>query len=265
MTADGDTGQADLRRLVAYSLVSGLCALIPVPLVDDWARDLLRKRHAMELARGYGVVLGDVDGKALGCGYRPPPSAGGCLRGCLFTAVISPIKLVAGKILRKVFRKILFFLTVKDCIDGFSRTFHEGYLLRHAFERGAVPPTAAEPATARGSRAPAPRVLAVRRAVEATCAEVDTRPIEKLARTTLAGSRSVLRRAGRSMGRLLRSLRRSGQRDEQMIYERLEQEGEERLGGLIDEMAADVGRETAYLERLEKLLEQRLAAVAESG
>ncbi len=286
MTAESETaGTAGLRRQVGYSLVTGLTHLIPVPFLDDWAKDLLRQRQAMELARDRGVHLTGAEGKILACGHHPP-TARGCVRGCLFALVVIPVELLFKVFFNKIVRKVLFFLTVKDVIDTFSRTLHEGYLLRHALKLGALtpapvpqgepappPPPEAVPGAPTAhqgapppttgevvSGPPRPRVLALRRAIEATCDEVDPRPIEKVASVSLRGSWRLLRRAGHAMSRRLRALRRSGPHpDERAVFERLERRGEEELGGLIDEMTADLAGQTPYLEALRQRLEQRLA------
>ncbi len=240
---------ADLRRLVSNSLVTGLCNLIPVPLADDWARDLLRKQHAMALAKSHGVELDSIDGKVLGCGYRPV-TASGCLRSC----VVAPIRFIFNKVIRKIFRKVLFFLTIKDVVDTVSESFHDGYLMQHAVAIGALP-ASGDPARPAG--APTPEILAVRRAIEATRDAVDHRPVEKAISATIRGSRRLYRQAGRAFSRLART-QRGG--DEQQVYENLEREGEEQLGGLIDEMVGDLERESSYLRRLEKIFEHRLEA-----
>ncbi|MEE8524362.1 MAG: hypothetical protein V3T72_10560 [Thermoanaerobaculia bacterium] len=261
MTPDGTSASAaDLRRLASNSLVTGLCNLIPVPLVDDWARDLMRQRHAMELARGYGVELDAVDGKALACGYRPV-SAHGCFRGCLLTAIVKPTRFIIDKVFRKILRKVLFFLTIKDVVDTVSESFHEGYLLRHALAIGALQGSGGGPPATGAPRSgwPDPEVLAVRLAIEAACDAVDHRPVEKAIGATLRGSRRIYRQAGRAFSRLVRSKRGSG--DEQEIYESLERQGEEQLGSLIDEITADLEQESSYLRRLEKIFEHRLTAL----
>lgn len=240
----------DLHKIAAYSLVAGLCVLIPVPILDDWARDLMRKRQALELARRRGVELSDVDGKALACGYRPA-SPQGCAVGCLRSAVVTPIRFVVLGIFRKVVRKVLFFLTLKDVADTVSQTLHEGWLVHHALTLGAL-----DGVTATATRTPAGPVLDVRRAIETACAEVDPRPIGKLATATVRGSRRIVRRAGRSISRLLRSS--SGRRDETVISERLASRGQAELGRLVDELAADLERQAPYLRRLEAALERHL-------
>ncbi|MCP3959585.1 MAG: hypothetical protein GY719_17185 [bacterium] len=242
----------DLRKLVSYSLLTGLCPLIPIPVLDDWARDLLRRRLVAGLVSDAGVDLGDFQVKVLACGYVPP-TAGGCALGCLRLLVVKPLTFLIAVIFRKIMRKILFFLTIKDAVATFSRTFHEAYLLRHALGLGVlaevphtVPPAPIDP-----------RLLAVRATVEAVSRATDTRPVTTLARSLFTGSRRLLMRTARAMTRLLRRGRRD---DEERLGERLEREGEERLGGLIDELTADLEAQGGYLETLEARLEQRLVA-----
>jgi hypothetical protein len=214
----------------------------------------------MELARSHGVGLDAVDGKALACGYEPL-STRGCVRGCLVAVIVKPTRFLFVKVFRKLLHKVLFFLTIKDAVDTVSESFHEGYLLRHALASGELrDPGSPRPAAG----APRQDVIEVRRAIEAARDAVDHRPVEKAIAATLRGSRRLYRQTGRAFSRLVRSKRASG--DEQEIYETVERESEERLGGLIDEMTADLERESSYLRRLEKIFEHRLAAQrAESG
>ena len=244
------TPNKDLRQIVSDSLLTGLCALIPVPLVDDWARDLLRRRLAARLASDAAATLNDFQIKVLACGYDPA-TVDGCARGCLRLALVKPIVFLVTVILRKLMRKILFFLTLKDAVETFSGTFHEAYLLRHALRLGllaevtpAVPPAPVDP-----------RLLAVRAAVEQVSRSTDTRPVTHLAGAVFSGSRRLLTRTARVMARLVRRGRRG---DEGRLSDLLEQEGEARLGGLIDELTADLERQGGYLETLERRLEERL-------
>jgi len=257
--ADASHPSPGLHRLVTDSLLAGLTRLVPLPLLDDWIHDLLRKRGAMAIAAAAGVELTDAEARALGVGVDSW-TTGGCLRGCAVAAVTKPFHFLFKLLFRKVIYRILFFLLVKDCVDAFSRAFHESYLLRHAFAAGHL-----REVTGGGERPVPlptgvdPRVVAVRKAIEEACDGIDTRPVEKLARSAFAGSRQLLRTAGRAMVRTLRRLRRRGS-DEQTIYHNLERQGEAELGSLADRLTAAIGVETAYLRRLEELYESRLAA-----
>lgn len=242
--APADGPSQGLRRLVFYSLLTGLCPLIPIPLVDDWARDLLRRRLVGELARGQGLELASLDVKVLALGERAL-TAKGCLRGCFVLAVVKPLVKIAIKIVSKLFRKILVVLAVRDGVVTFSATFHEAYLVRHALALGAL-------------SGPAPPVLEVRRAIEAAIAEPDHRPIKALARRAMRGSWHLVRRGARLLTRLMRRQRRSGRADDEIVRD-LDLEAEEQvLGGLVDELTREIEQKGGYLRHLEGLLEKHL-------
>ena len=250
-----DGAPRELRQIVSYSLLSGLCPLIPVPLLDDWARDLLRRRLVAQLTASSGSSLADAQIKILATGYDPS-GPGGCLLGCL---VLRPLLFLSQLIFRKLMRKILFFLTLRDTVSTFSDTFHEGYLVRHALARGAL--ETIPPATEPPSNLPQvvdPRLLGVRQAIETVVRSADTRPVTSLVRSLFKGSwRSILLTA-RRMTRVLTKGRRAG---EQQLSERLQQEGEEKLGDLIDELTSDLAHQDSYLKHLEAKLDERLAAL----
>ncbi len=241
----------ELRRLVADSVLTGLCPLIPVPLLDDFARDLLRKRLVSRLAMESGTPVADGEAKILACGYQPP-GVDGCARGCMRMALLRPIIFLITLIFRKITRKILFFLTIKDAVETFSRTFHEAYLLRHALALGIL----REPVLAgNGPTQVDPRLLEVRGAVEAVVRSTDTRPVTSVARSVFAGSRRLAIHTAKRMTRVLRRRRQDGEAE---ISERLEREAEADLGGLIDELTRDLESQGGYLEQLEQALETRL-------
>jgi hypothetical protein len=241
----------DLPRLVAYSLVTGLCPLIPIPFLDDWARDLLRRRHTAGIATAHGLPLDEDALSVLALG-SPAFKVSGCFKGCLVGAGFKFALYVVRKLFMKAFRTVVILLTFRSCSREFSRTFHEAFLFDHALRLGALPPP-------KEGTDPRPRIGAVRRAIEATCAEVDTSPITRIARATLLGSRGVFRHAGRTLSRQVRSLRRR-RAAEKEISRQLDLEGEEELGRLIDSLTIEVGKETAYLEGLRERLGERLAA-----
>ncbi len=244
--------------------MTGLCPLIPIPLLDDWTRDLLRRRLVARLAASAGTDLSGGDAGILACGYRPPDAAG-CAGGCLRALLVRPVVFLANLVFRKLMRKVLFFLTIKDAVDTFSETFHEAYLLRHALVLGVL----REPILVAADRVAAdrvaadrvapdrvdPRVLELRAAVEAVVRATDTRPVTTLARSVFAGSRRLAVATAKRMTRVLRRRRGAGEVE---LTRRLEREGEAGLGALIDELTRDLERRGGYLEQLETNLERRL-------
>jgi hypothetical protein len=109
--------------LVTYAVLAGLTPLIPVPFVDDLAKDYFRKRLVNSLAEARRIPLprGAVD--ALTAERQ------GCLLGgCLGQLLLYPLK--------KLFTKLFFFLEWKRVLDLTSQTYHFGYLVDCALQDG---------------------------------------------------------------------------------------------------------------------------------
>lgn len=249
-----------LRSLVAFSLLTGLCGLIPVPFLDDWAAKLIRRRAVRHLCRSQDVHVTDEEVEYLAHGDQSF-QMDGCLKGCFLGALMRTVLYGVRKIFSKVFRTILFFLTLRSVLNTFSRSFHEGYVLRHALRLGVLP---------QGSPSSYPEplqdllrssVVSLRYAIEIAFESQDHGPLTKILRTTLVGSRGVLRHTARSITRLLRPLRRRNVSEED-IARQMRQESEEELGGLIDSLTQEISRENAYLKRMEETLEEALGLSA---
>ena len=116
----GGATEADAAR---YVLFSALCPLIPLPFVDDWA---LR-----EVRRAYFVrILGDAP-SALLAARTLSEARGSFFPGCLWLLVFYPIK--------KLFRTLFYFLTVKQCLDEAALTLVQGDMVREALGDGRLP------------------------------------------------------------------------------------------------------------------------------
>jgi len=122
--------QEGLRRVVYYSLLAGAAALVPIPLLDDWLFDWVRRRMFVEMLRERNAVV-ERTGLRILAGERDGMQAGACVYKLFFVVVVMPLRLL-GSLLKGIFRKILFFLAAKQAADWASRAFHEGYLLRYA-------------------------------------------------------------------------------------------------------------------------------------
>jgi hypothetical protein len=109
------------------------------------------------------------------------------------------------------------------------------------------------------------RLRAVRWAIEATCREVDPRPLNQIVRRTLRGSRQLLREAAGLLGRTLRRERRGAERSagaaEPSGREAAALAAEERLlSGVLDRLAAALWHQEGYRLHLEQRLAAALAA-----
>jgi hypothetical protein len=171
------------RGLVTYAIFVGLTPLIPVPVVDDLAQSYFRRRLVRMLAASHGRALGAEEFDAL-----VSERGDGCLRGCVVQALVYPLK--------KVFRKIFYFLEWKRAADLTSQTYHYGYLLNYALQ----PREGGESLISlRGAGA-------VREAIDAVCREAPIKPVESAVGGTFRQSKRILRSAARLLSQTLRRI-----------------------------------------------------------
>src|SRR5919201_2781678 len=119
---DSQATEGGQRGLVAHAVLVGLTPLIPVPVVDDLAKNYFRRRLVRRLAAASGRGLTEAE---LGALLSEP--GGGCVRGCLGAVLIYPLK--------AVFRKVFYFLEWKRAVDLASRTYHFGYIVNYSMPR----------------------------------------------------------------------------------------------------------------------------------
>jgi len=186
------------RSLVTHAVLAGLTPLIPVPVVDDLAKNYFRKRLVRRLAAANGRGLSIEELAAL-----TREREGGCVRGCLVAAVVYPLK--------AVFRKIFYFLEWKRAVDLASRTYHFGYLVNYAMQRR-------DDGT---SIIDARRASDVSEAIAAVCRESPIKPVEGAIGVTFRGSRRVLRAAASLLASALRRL--AGRARPEEVAEAIEQ------------------------------------------
>ena len=124
-------------RLVVWdSLVGACCPLLPVPVVDDMALSRVRRRMVTRLAGRWGAAL-TPEQVALLAGQS---------RGWTTSRFAGKVFLYPFK---RLFRKIVYFLAMKEAVDTFSLLFHQGYLLHAALiamnDRRSAPKMDAQP------------------------------------------------------------------------------------------------------------------------
>lgn len=156
----------------ADATLAGLSVLIPVPFMDDAFEAFFRRRIPAAVARSRDralpaevrAVLGEGDG-GLGCATLP-------------------LRLTLG-LLKRLSRKLLYFLTVKSATDRLSLYWSRAFLIDHMLMAGHLE-------TAASARV-------ARTALDEVLTTVDG-PLPRLARQVVASSRNVwpaLRRARR--------------------------------------------------------------------
>lgn len=229
------------RLLVVEAALAGIGAIIPIPFVDDLVVRSVKRRMVRRLARLHGLELPPVRVQQLS-GTVPERGL-----GCLWRATVGFLVKLVVKILRRIFRTLLFWLTVKDATDAFSRTFHEGWLVESALR--ASGPDVVE-------RAPA-----VRTALEAVLREIDTRPFERAVKGAFRQSGGLLRRAAAALTRRART-----EPEDATATAGADEEWEAVVpGSLVERLLSALPGQQAYLERLERSFQQALAGAGDDA
>jgi hypothetical protein len=152
--------------MYADATFAGLSVLVPLPLLDWMLEQFFRRRMVRTITRRYGRVLSPEVHAELLTGQRS------CVASCIGLFISGTIGLI-----KRVSRKLLYFLTVKDASDQLSFYWQRAFLLRHMLEAGHLE----SPATARLARQAMEQVL-----------ERSSSPLRGLAQQVVAGARRVL-------------------------------------------------------------------------
>lgn len=113
-----------------YALFCGLCALIPLPWIDQVLERRARRRLYTMVAEGRGATLDEASLHVL------TEDRSSMVLGCLVVAFLWPLK--------KLFRTFLYVLTLKDVVDGVALAAHRAKMIDLALARGLLPARASE-------------------------------------------------------------------------------------------------------------------------
>jgi len=196
--SDSQAREGGQRGLVAHAVLVGLTPLIPVPVVDDLAKNYFRRRLVRRLAAASGRGLSGAE-----LGTLLSERGGGCVRGCLAAVFVYPLK--------AAFRKVFYFLEWKRAVDLASRTYHFGYLVGYALR----------PREGGASLIDLCGAEAVSRAIQAVCREAPIKRVEAAIAGTFRGSRRVLSAAANLLASPLRRL--TGRARAEEVAEAIEQ------------------------------------------
>jgi hypothetical protein len=229
------------RRLTFYSVLAGLCPLIPVPFLDDWVLGRIRRWMVKDLAGREGLSPGSREVEILAGGSDP--SSWGCV-GFLVWLVTK----VVVKLITKLTRKVLIFLAIKDGVEQGVEVFHEGYLIAFA----ASGPRAHWVEDSGGAEA-------LRTATRETLKGWDLSPVRQVMNATFSGSLAVLREGAALLRRGFR--RRPKGQDAETSRNResevLEEESQ-LLGAVVDRLAEALWGDRDYFQRLEGRFQETL-------
>jgi len=222
------------RRLTFFSVLAGLCPLIPLPSADDRATGLIHRRMVRELGEDRSLELSEAEAGLLAgsIGQRP----------ALFEGAALAVRRGVGRILGKMFKSASSDLLLREGIDRAVETFVEGYLLLHA---------ASLPQALRPAGRTEERVRAVRKAVTSTLRNSDVSSIQKAVGSSFQGSFDLLSRAAAKLGARLSPMAA----DDGVSL----REEEELLDGFVDRLAGALWGDPGCCQPLERAFGERLA------
>lgn len=239
-----DLRSPGMREVFIYSLLAGLCPLLPVPLVDD----LLIRTYTRQMVKTQLKRRGMTPTAAQVARLCDAPSAG-CMSGCM-TGVVAAFVFV----LKKLFRKLVYILAVKDCVDVASKVLHQGWLIEASVDRGLLD------AESLNDDAHLDRV---RSAIDATCVEVDTRPVHQLLKRMFKSSRETIGQVTETITESVRSRPPRQRRDDEALEDvavKAHDREEGKLSGLLDELTEGLAQQRGYLVTLEKTFVRHMRA-----
>ena len=205
--------------IYADASLAGLAILIPVPLLDVLFEWIFKRRMPQAIAKRNGRKLPAETVRQLN------QSNMSCM-GCL----LWPLELV-WLLLKRTYRTIFYFLTVKEATDKLSYYWHRAYLLDFMMTRGDLAGTEESALAAE--------------ALQQLLDELTTSPLTQLAQQVVANVRHILRSSWRWL--------RRKQEDEMMANTRSQMANAWRdLSGYFAEVAKQ------YEEKLEQVHIARL-------
>jgi len=142
-------GPLDRQQLATYAAIAAFTGLVPVPLLDTWLGNRVRRTLFRKMLLTRGATVPDAELAA----FADTPS-GGCL-GVFLTVLIWPLK--------KLLRTVFFVWEMKVAADAASDVFHRALLLEEALEKGWAPG----------------ELSRIRIAIDATLKQVDVRILER--------------------------------------------------------------------------------------
>jgi len=244
--AKDEPGFGVFRQLTFHSVLGGLCPLVPIPFLDDWLLGRVKRWMIADLDKRLGTRF-DPEAKVILAGGRDPWGVPGCVAGCVWV-----VRKVVFKLLVKIYRKVLYFLAIRDGLNAATEVFHEGYLAAYGLRRSPPP---------RDRDEQREHVRWLRGVTLEVIEEMDLQPVRDILRRTFRGSRGLLIRASRVLAKpfLRRKERRAARTEDGAAEAAVRAREEELLGGLVDRLAAALWGNREYFRGLERTFERRLA------
>jgi hypothetical protein len=224
--------------LLKYAILVGMTPLIPLPLLDDLAQGYFERRMFERLVASHQITMTEAQIDGLGA----PADPAGCVKGCFTALLLYPLK--------KILRKIFFFLEIKRTVDLIASTYARGMLLDRMLQRRLCAPA--------GPHEPA----RIRQATDQALQRVGTSPIELAVRHSFHGSTELIRRLGDQLFAALRRLTRGASRQQVAeAVQSVEEQPSEELRGV--EQQVEKGLKSVPEAHFQKLEEAALEALGQ--
>jgi hypothetical protein len=222
------------HHMLAPVVMIGASALIPVPFLDDMAKEYLEKRLFREIATCEGLSLSKDEQEHL---TQEPKKRGCCALGCLGSAFLYPLK--------KLLRKVFFFLEIKRAVDQATTALAQAWLFRLAIHRELWLPGGDIELCHR-----------VRTAIREACQSHGVQPLETAVKHAFFETKSTMMDFA---GKFSKDSP-SGDDDMGKAVDRLEKEQEEKLKGITQKLSDSLSEVSeSYLERFGVTFEKHLA------
>lgn len=226
---------ADSNLLTTVVLI-GASALIPVPFLDDFTKSYLEKRLVNTIVENEGLEIGEEELEAL----LREEKGGCCAFGCLSSAILYPLK--------KLLRKVFFFLEIKRAVDQSTQALAQAWLFRLALYRELWKPGSGRE-----------RAEELRLAIRSACHSQGVKPLETALRHGFLEAKGVFSELA---GKLTAKISGKSATDEKEIKEAVDKVKSEKsgdLGGLPKRLTDSVNDVSEnYLTSFAVTFEQQL-------
>jgi len=219
--------------LVTHAVLTGLTPLIPIPFVDDMVYSHFMRSMVRQLASTHGASLSQEASNSL------TEQRGGCFAlGCVGSILLFPLK--------KIFRKIFFFLEWKRAADIISKTYYQGFLIDAALQSGSLNDGNA---------------VQVRAAMDAVLARTNTSLISRAAFGVVNQSKGALKSASALLMSYLPGVgSRPNEAEVAQKVAAVEEEEKQQVDGVVAKLKAAIANMPAeHFEALRREFEREIA------
>jgi len=240
-----DADFPSFRRLIFYSVLGGLCPLLPDPAGEARACAAVCRRMVVELGRSRGLELVAEEVRLLAeCGEESPPARPNGLAAALGRTATA----LRWRPLYRLARR----LALPDGVRRAVETFDQGYLLLHA--------AGLEAAEMHLPERTGTQVRQVRAAIAGTVRDADDRPLRREIGHLFQSQRALLLRAAERLSGYFAGFERgaAGRSAELAPGSGAVRAIEGLLGGLVDHLAVTLWENREYLADLERAFEANL-------